>query len=129
MSVVAADTHAILWYLEDDDRLTTAAGGALDAAEHILIPSVCLVEITYLVEKGRLHEAVLPRLLAELNSPATILQLAALDLGVVRALQDIPRFAVPDLPDRVIAATALHHRVPLVTRDRAIRASGISTVW
>jgi PIN domain nuclease of toxin-antitoxin system len=57
------------------------------------------------------------------------LSLAPLDLGVVLALQDIPRSAIPDLPDRVIAATARHYCVPLVTRDRVIRASGVETVW
>ena len=129
MRAVAADTHAALWYLEDDRRLTAAAGQALDGADRILLPSVCLVEITYLVEKGRLHEAVLPRLFAELDRPDTTLALAPLDLGVVLALQDVPRAAVPDLPDRVIAATARHYGVPLVTRDSAIRSSGVETVW
>ena len=129
MRAVAADTHAALWYLEDDRRLTASAAEALDGADRILLPSVCLVEITYLVEKGRLDEGVLPRLFAELDHPATTLALAPLDLGVVLALQDIPRHTVPDLPDRVIAATARHYCVPLVTRDHAIRSSGIETVW
>lgn len=129
MKVVAADTHAALWLLENDRRLTAAAAAALDGADRILLPSICLVEITYLVEKGRLHEAVLPRVLAELDNPATTLALAPLDLGVVLSLPDVSRFDVPDLPDRVIAATALHHRVPLVTRDGEIRASGVPTIW
>lgn len=129
MTAVAADTHTALWFLENDRRLSVAAAAALDGADRILLPSICLVEITYLVEKGRLHAAVLPRLLSEFDHPLTTLVLAPLDLGVVLALQDIPRAAVPDLPDRVIAATALHHRVPLVTSDRVIRASGLPTVW
>lgn len=129
MRAVAADTHAALWYLEDDSRLTATANEALDGADRILLPSVCLVEITYLVEKGRLDAAVLPRLFAELDHSDITLTLAPLDLGVVLALQDIPRAAVPDLPDRVIAATARHYAVPLVTRDRAIRSSGVETVW
>lgn len=129
MRAVAADTHAALWYLEDDRRLTATAANALDGADRILLPSVCLVEITYLVEKGRLDAAVLPRVFAELDRLDTTLALAPLDLGVVHALQDIPRLAIPDLPDRVIAATARHYSVPLVTRDRAIRAANIETVW
>jgi PIN domain nuclease of toxin-antitoxin system len=126
---VAADTHSALWFLEDDRRLTAPAAAALDGAERILLPSICLVEITYLVEKGRLEAAVLPRLFAELDNPATTLALAPLDLGVVFALQDISRSDVPDLPDRVIAATARHYSVPLVTRDRQIRAARIETIW
>jgi PIN domain nuclease of toxin-antitoxin system len=129
MGAVAADTHAALWFLADDRRLTAAAAVALDRAERVLLPSICLVEVTYLVEKGRVHAATLPRLLAELDNPATTLSLAPLDLGVVLALQDVPRSDVPELPDRVIAATALHFCVPLVTRDRQIRASGVETIW
>ncbi len=129
MASVVADTHAVLWFLEDDKRLTPAAGAALDQAERIWLPGICLVEVVYLVEKGRLHAAVLPRLLAEFDNPATTLALAPLDLGVVLSLQDITRFQVPDLPDRVIAATALHHRVPLVTRDGKIRSCGVETIW
>jgi len=129
MSLVAADTHAALWYLEDDKRLTRAAGAALDGAKRILVPSICLVEITYLVEKGRLHPAVLPRLIAEFEQPGTTLQMSALDLGIALALQEISRFDVPDLPDRVIAATALFYGAPLVTRDAKIRSCGINTIW
>jgi PIN domain nuclease of toxin-antitoxin system len=129
MRTVAADTHAALWYLENDRKLSAAAAAALDGAERILLPSMCLVEIIYLAEKGRLHEAVPTRLLAELKHPTTTLEMAPLDLGVVLSLQDISRVAVPDLPDRVIAATALHHRVPLVTCDGDIRSCGIATIW
>jgi PIN domain nuclease of toxin-antitoxin system len=129
MASLAADTHAALWFLEDDPRLTPAAGAALDGAERIWLPSICLVEITYLVEKGRLHAAVPSRLFAELDNPATTLRLAPLDLGVVLAMQDISRLQVPDLPDRVIAATAWHYCVPLVTRDGQIRSCGVETVW
>jgi PIN domain nuclease of toxin-antitoxin system len=129
MQSVVADTHAALWFLFDDKRLASAAADALASAQRIFLPGICLVEITYLVEKGRLHDAVLPRLLDELDNPATTLEIAALDLGVVLAMQDIPRLIVPDMPDRVIAATAQYYRVPLVTRDRRIRASGITTIW
>jgi predicted nucleic acid-binding protein len=33
------------------------------------------------------------------------------------------------MPDRIIAATALHLGLPLVTRDLRIQASGIPTIW
>jgi PIN domain nuclease of toxin-antitoxin system len=129
MQSVAVDTHAVVWFLENDGRLSASAARAMDEAQRILLPSMCLVEITYLVEKGRLDAAVLPRMLTELRNPATTLELAALDLGVVLALEDISRAQVPELPDRVIAATAWHHCVPLVTRDRRIRSCGVDTIW
>jgi len=48
---------------------------------------------------------------------------------VATALKDIPRNLVPDMPDRIIAATALHLGLPLVTRDRRLQAAGIDTIW
>jgi PIN domain nuclease of toxin-antitoxin system len=95
----------------------------------LLLPSICLVEIVYLAEKNRLEPAVLSRLFEELNRADTTLMLAPLDLGVVLALQDIPGVPFRTLPDRVIAATAPHYCVPLVTRDCMIHVSGIKTVW
>jgi PIN domain nuclease of toxin-antitoxin system len=129
MKAVVADTHAAIWFLEDDKRLTRPALETLESADDIFLPSICLVEIIYLAEKGRLDAAVLPRILAELDQPNTTLRLAALDLGVVRALQGVSRNAVPDLPDRVVAATSLFYGAPLVTRDRDIRGCGIETIW
>src|ERR1700683_816592 len=129
MKAVAADTHAVQWLLENDSRLSKTALEAMETAPYILLPTICLVEITYLVEKGRLDAAVLPRWFAELDNPATTLRLASLDHGVARALQVISRHDVPDMPDRIIAATAWHHCLPLVTCDRRIRSCGIDTIW
>ena len=58
MPGVVADTHTIVWYLSRDSRLSLAAHAALTVATTggglIHIPSICLVELTYLAEKGRL---------------------------------------------------------------------------
>jgi predicted nucleic acid-binding protein len=56
MPAVVVDTHAIVWCLSADPQLSARAAGALDAAteagEFIHIPTICLVEVTYLVEKA-----------------------------------------------------------------------------
>ena len=41
----------------------------------------------------------------------------------------MPRDVVPDMPDRIIAATAVHLGLPLITRDERIRSAGIKTIW
>jgi len=55
--------------------------------------------------------------------------LADLTAGVVEALTRVPRTHVPDMPDRIIAATALHLGLPLMTRDRSIQRAGVRTIW
>jgi len=71
----------------------------------------------------------LQRLDRAIDEVDSVLRLVALDRDIARALYRIPRGIVPDMPDRIIAATALHLGVPLVTRDAAIRAAPITTIW
>jgi len=52
-----------------------------------------------------------------------------LDLRVTQALQEIARNDVPDMPDRIIAATALCLGLPLISCDGKIRASIGETIW
>ena len=47
-----------------------------------------------------------------------------------QTLHQIPRDVVPDMPDRIIAATAFYLKLPLVTRDMQIQAlTTIQTIW
>jgi PIN domain nuclease of toxin-antitoxin system len=48
---------------------------------------------------------------------------------IIDAMLEIPRADIPDLPDRIVAATALYFGVPVISRDRSIRSSNIQTVW
>src|SRR5712692_1985368 len=129
MAALVSDTHAAIWYLHDDPRLSDSAGLAMDATieagDPIYVPSMCLVEVTYLVEKGRVPRTAMERLRKALAEPSFGFKVAVLDLAVADALREIPRDEVPDLLDRVIAATALALHLPLVTRDGKIRATGI----
>jgi PIN domain nuclease of toxin-antitoxin system len=48
----------------------------------------------------------------------------------IAELSQSDRFPHRDPADRLIAATALHHRAPLVTSDRQLRALDIlDTIW
>src|SRR5262249_40573337 len=128
-----ADTHAILWYLYNDPRLSATAGASMDSAiqagDEIAISSISLVEIAYLVEKNRVASDAFDRVVAELNTAGTSLQEINLDRQVADRLRQIDRAQVPDMPDRIIAATAILLGAPVISRDRKIRASMITTIW
>ncbi|NES99135.1 MAG: type II toxin-antitoxin system VapC family toxin [Sphaerospermopsis sp. SIO1G1] len=134
MSAVVADTHAIIWYLINPDKLSTEALIALDGAINngypIYISAISIVEIVYLTEKNKIPEAALEQLLQTLNDSNPSLVVASLDQSVAQSLAKIPRLTVPEMGDRIIAATALHLSLPLVTKDYKIRAlSLIQTIW
>ena len=59
------------------------------------------------------------------GDPDSAFQPISLTVEIAFALREIPRSSVPDLPDRVIAATALSLGPPLVTCGRKMQASGI----
>lgn len=135
MSAVVTDTHALLWYINNLPDLSAPALAAMEQSEKtgypIYVPSIVLVELRYLVEKGRdITEGDFQIVIASLKDVASAITLAPLDLDIAEALEQIPRATVPDMPDRIIAATAFHLGLQLVTRDHKIQAlTNITTIW
>jgi PIN domain nuclease of toxin-antitoxin system len=133
MNSVVLDTHATIWSLIDRGRLSPAAVAAIDTANAtsspVFVPTISLVEIVYLVEKERLPEAVKTSLLNALSDPRSNLTFAPLDLDTASRVEHVDRDQIPDMPDRIIAATAVHLGLPLVSRDSKIRASSVKAVW
>lgn len=134
MSIVA-DTHAMIWYVDAPQELSPAATAAIDAAantggEYIFISAITLVEMRYLVEKNRIKATVLARVEQELDEPDPMIVATSVDRTISDALASISRLIVPDMPDRIVAATALALGLPLVTRDTEIhRLTNVTTVW
>ena len=85
--------------------------------------------MVYLAEKGRIDATALDRLTAELDAADAVLVEVPLDRYVAQALNHIARTEVPDMPDRIIAATALYLGVPLISRDGRIETSSLTTIW
>ena len=88
-----------------------------------------MAEIVYLSEKNRIPEKTLERLLNAIDKEDSVLTEIPLDRNIVQALTQIERTQIPDLPDRIIAATALYFQVPVISRDSKIRLSSIQTIW
>lgn len=133
MSIAVADTHAVIWYLANDARLSTNARKTFEDAarkgEQIAISVITLVEIVYLVEKGRIPAGRFTQLMTALDDPESLLVEVALTPAIARTLSRVDRDDVPDMPDRIIAATALHLNVPVISRDGKIKTSAITTIW
>ncbi|MGI8640079.1 MAG: type II toxin-antitoxin system VapC family toxin [Pyrinomonadaceae bacterium] len=130
---LAADTHSAIWYLLKSPKLSKVAFQAINETEKnnqpIYVSAISIVEIIYLIEKRRLEEQDLQDLLKEVKNPLSNFELVSIDLIVTQSLRQIKRDEVPDMPDRIIAATALYLNVPLVTRDGKIRATNLATIW
>jgi PIN domain nuclease of toxin-antitoxin system len=133
MGPVVADTHALLWSMYEPEKLSKAALAAFQdavaARQPVYLSAISIVEICYLVEKGKLAAHALDQLIEAIEGGERGLAVASLDQAVAEAVGQIPRRLVPDMPDRIIAATAFHLGLPLVTRDAQIRSANITTIW
>lgn len=123
------DTHALIWAASDEDRLGRRAARAIfnTPYEQLGISDVTLQEIGLLVHRGKLEfEGTPEEVLATVLDHVTVLPIS-LEIAL-----EAPRLPLPhgDQFDRIICATARHHRIPLVTKDGNITDSRlVDVVW
>ena len=134
MSEFVTDTHPLVWYLTKDKRLSAACLEIFqktDTGEHTLwIPAIVLVEVQYLVERSRFPQELLAQVYSLLLPPTINYRLSPLDLSVIRAIVQVSADVVPEMPDRLIAATAVAANAPLLSRDHKITAvPNLSVIW
>jgi PIN domain nuclease of toxin-antitoxin system len=133
MIVAVADTHAVIWYLAADPRLSTAAKLFMDTTANdgseIAVSAITLVEMVYLIEKSRIPPQRFSNLAEELGDPDSMFVEVPADLKIARAVSRVDVGRIPDMPDRIVAATAVQYNVPIVSRDGKIRLSSVKTIW
>jgi PIN domain nuclease of toxin-antitoxin system len=119
------DTHAVLWWLADDPRLSDRARAAIAApAQEPLVSSAALWEIAIKRSLDKLQAPEdLPDAIAQ--EGFTWLPVQARHAWRVRALP----FHHRDPFDRLIVAQALVEGLPLVTADRRFAAYGVDLLW
>lgn len=123
--MIVLDTHALIWIVNDDPKLGSAARAKINDAvrtDVALVSAITTWEIALLVEKGRLH------LGHEVGSwIKTALALPGIRLAPVEPEIAVDSVRLPgsfhaDPADRLIVATARHWNAPLLTADDAILA-------
>jgi PIN domain nuclease of toxin-antitoxin system len=128
-----ADTHVLHWYIMGDARLSVRAKNLIDDAasdgRQIAFSSISFVEIAYLIEKGRVPTTLFSLLARARNDPLSVFVEIPVELRIARAMTRVPMAQIPDMPDRLIAATALYLNVPLISRDGKITLSSVPTIW
>src|SRR5690242_8209818 len=104
------DTHAVLWYLENSKELSALARATIEDAirdgRDVYVSAISVIEAVYLVERKKIPMTALQRLRNTLTDPSVGLVIVPVDASVADTLEKIPRSVVPDMPDRIVAATA-----------------------
>jgi PIN domain nuclease of toxin-antitoxin system len=120
---VVLDTHAWLWWVGETADLSRRARAAIDAADAVVVPAICLWEVALLVDRGRVRIEPEPR--DWMRRALAIARVAAgpitPEVAVEAASLRCEGFHA-DPADRMIYATARVLDAVLVSDDDAIRA-------
>ena len=107
----------------------TSIDNAAAVGRQIVVSSISMAEIVYLVEKNRLPADAYTDLKAALEDPDHAFKEAPFTVEIIDAMRQVPRADIPDMPDRIVAATAVYLGVPVINCDGKIRASNVQTIW
>jgi len=123
------DTHAFLWTVTNDSRLSTVARDVIaDGGNEIFLSAVSMWEIVLKASVGKLRVE---------GGPARFLQrqirLARLSTLPIHPAHILQLPALPPLHkdpfDRLLIAQAQVEDLPLITSDPAIRRYQVHVVW
>ncbi len=123
------DTHALLWWLFDDPRLSeTVRGIVADAGNEIAVSSASAWEISTKHRLGKLPGATL--VAQDISGWVERAGFGELPVTIRHAQRagGWPQ-AHRDPFDRMLAAQSELEELPLISRDRELEAFGIRLVW
>ncbi|MGA1824106.1 MAG: type II toxin-antitoxin system VapC family toxin [bacterium] len=122
MDSYVTDTQALIKFMMGqkviDEQCHQAFLSADQGVNTIIIPAVVLMEVLYLFEKNRIKIDLIQTedLLKSKNY-----QCEPLSIEIIKTASVITD--IPELHDRLIAATARYLDIPLITNDPAIQES------
>jgi PIN domain nuclease of toxin-antitoxin system len=129
--MILLDTQAISWLAMAPEKLSQAADAAIERARRdggIAIADKSLWEIAMMIQKRKIAVHIpLREFLQSIEQHCTVLPItSAIAEQSVQLSAGFPK----DPADRIIAATAIVHRLELVTSDKLIRESDeVPCIW
>lgn len=123
------DTHAFLWWMVDDDRLSSTARRTIAEEENdLFISAACAWEIATKFRLGRLpeHERTALDVVGAIASQGfRALTITVEDAERAGGLPGPHR----DPFDRMLAAQSLSHDLPILSKDRSLDDFGVRRIW
>jgi len=127
--VYLVDTHALFWHLINSPKLSTVGRQIFQSASTgestLVLSAIVLLELYGLARKANATFNFASELALFEQPPFQIEPVTIADLYLLDRLN-----VIPELHDRLIAATALRLNIPILTRDPLIVACAeVTCVW
>jgi PIN domain nuclease of toxin-antitoxin system len=125
------DTHALIWFLEGNNRLGIQAKVILsEQTSELILPAIALAEAVWIVERGKTSIPSVTDLLTVINADPRI-TIYPLDQAVINQTLNI--LSINEMHDRQIVAITLllqnqEEKVALLSCDLNISESDLITV-
>jgi PIN domain nuclease of toxin-antitoxin system len=122
------DTHVLIWYLQNDPRLSPTARAVFTAAEAnrtVLVISAIVMAELYYVNRKQKWFADFEAVFNLMTSKSFVRFIAVEHSHVLDFVQDDN---IPEMHDRIIAGVARRMGAPWVTMDIAITSAGVARV-
>lgn len=130
MTTVLLDTHALLWWSSEPDRISSRAADEISGSDDLAVADISWYELARLAE----HEKILVRIpvISWLHELARLVRTVPITPSIAATAAALPPSFPGDPADRLIYATALENGCSLVTKDhrmREFRRAQQVTVW
>lgn len=123
------DTHALLWWGEDNERLSRGAAQAIDSGDHeVFVSAVSAMEIAMKFRLGKLPSAEPLAVAFEAETGVMGFLPLPISLTHARVAGSLP-IAHKDPFDRLLIAQALVEGITLVSNEAVFDGAGISRLW
>ena len=129
--MIVLDTHALLWWALDPDRLSRPASTILREMERQggFASAISIWELGIEIQRGKLDLGISIEDFARRVVRSGIVELVAVDTAIWLGSLALD-WEHRDPADRVIVATAIMRGVPLVTADEVIHGfAGVEHIW
>ena len=122
--MILLDTHVLVWYISDPDKLSAKADKLIEASlkeGKAAISSISIWEMAMLVKKKRLTLTMDIALWIEKIVSLPVLKIIPVDHKIAFKSVYLPGSFHRDPADRMIVATAIINNCILITSDNKIR--------
>jgi PIN domain nuclease of toxin-antitoxin system len=116
------DTHALIWYFTGSKRLSKDLREKIDEirneGERLIVPTIVLAEALYISERGRV-KFDFPEMYRLLKDE-TEFEIVGFTREI---LEQAMSLRIPEIHDRIIAATASFYGAGIITKDKVLLRS------